>query len=93
MNSQKKVIKDKVVDDSKNINENQITEIEHNEVTLFNKIIYSIAAGPSQMFLSAINVFSTVFLLESVQLSPAKTSYNNEFFIYDQIINIKLYIN
>jgi hypothetical protein len=71
MNDEKKVIKN-VSDEFNNINP-ETDEI--NEVTWFTKIIYAISAGPSQIFLSAINVFSTVFLLESVQLSSAKLSY------------------
>lgn len=71
----KKNNQDKPITDIGSLNiSDQIAKNERNEVTLFNKIIYAIAAGPSQMFLSAINVFSTVFLLESVQLSPAKSS-------------------
>jgi len=69
LNNEKKNIKN-ISDELYDLN----SKTEINEVTWLTKIIYASTAGPSQMFLSAINVFSTVFLLESAQLSSAKLS-------------------
>ena len=52
-------------------NETKITK----EITVFEKICFSVAGLPYQMYFCAVSVFVTVFLLERAKLSATYTSY------------------
>jgi Na+/melibiose symporter-like transporter len=68
---------DKLIESNTTINPNELNNEDRNNVehlTSFTKICFASAALPYQMYFCAMNVFTTVFLLEAANLHPRKLS-------------------